>query len=78
VYQRFAHPGDGLPFYVVLDADGRPVVTSISPESGENIGFPVAKHELDTFGTILKRAAPDLAAADLATLRATCVRVMQR
>lgn len=78
MYRRFATPTAGLPFYVVFDGAGEPVVTSIAPDSGENIGFPVAKHDLDQFEKIMKRGAPKLTREDLATLRSACARMMRR
>lgn len=78
MYRRFATPSSGLPFYVVFDDAGEPVVTSIAPDSGENIGFPVAKHDLDQFEKIMKRGAPKLTREELATLRSACARMMRR
>ena len=78
MYRRFATPTAGLPFYVVFDGSGEPVVTSLAPDSGENIGFPVAKHDLDMFEKIMKRGASKITNAELATLRDACARLMRR
>ena len=78
LYLRYARDGGGLPFFVALDAQERAVVTSISPKTQENIGFPVAPQELDDFQGMLKRAAPAITAAELAIVRNACVRVAPR
>ncbi len=74
VYLRYTRDTVGLPFFVVLDAQERPVVTSIAPKTGENIGFPVQPDELEAFRVMLKHAAPMITGAELAAIRDACVR----
>lgn len=74
LYDRYAPEGAGLPFFVVLDANGRPRVNSIIPKTNENIGFPVSPEELDAFRAMLKRSTPAFTDAELAVIRAACVR----
>ena len=78
LYLRYARDGAGLPFFIVLDANERPVVTSISPKTHENIGFPVQPGELDDFQTMLKSASPAITGGEIATLRAACERAIAR
>jgi len=78
MYRRFATPSSGLPFYVVFDGAGEPVVSSLAPDSGVNIGFPVAKRDLDRFEKIIQRGAPKITNPELATLRGACARLLRR
>jgi thiol-disulfide isomerase/thioredoxin len=50
-------PG-GIPWYVILDADGKPLATS-DAEKG-NIGYPAEPHEIDAFMALLKQTARHL------------------
>lgn len=78
MYRRFATPTSGLPFYVVFDGAGEPVVSSLAPDSGVNIGFPIAKRDLDRFEKIIQQGAPKITATELATLRTACARLIRR
>lgn len=65
---------NGVPWYVILDADGKPLITSTSAEGdGEdgpsNIGFPSSKVGIDHFMTMLRQTAPRLSDEGLAALR---------
>jgi thiol-disulfide isomerase/thioredoxin len=64
---------NGVPWYVILDAAGRPLVTSNAKESEEwgstNIGFPSTKTGIDHFVTMLRQTAPRLSDQALASLR---------
>jgi len=59
----------GIPFYLVLDAKGAPLATSIRPGSG-NLGYPGSPDELKGFLALLKTGAPGLTAAEEAVLAA--------
>lgn len=78
MYRRFATPTSGLPFYVVFDGAGEPIVSSLAPDSGVNIGFPVAKHDLDRFEKIIQLGASKITPAELATLRRVCAELLRR
>jgi thiol-disulfide isomerase/thioredoxin len=72
-YEKGQH--NGVPWYVILDADGTPLVTSntdaVKREYGmSNIGFPSSKAGIDHFLEMLKRTAPRISAETLETLRA--------
>ncbi len=48
----------GIPWIVVLDSQGKPIITSESPKG--NIGFPVEPHEIEHFVKMLKETARNL------------------
>lgn len=65
----------GIPWYVILDADGTERVTSNLPatasrRAGTNMGFPTLPPEIDHFLTMLRDTAPHLPAERLAAMRA--------
>ena len=51
-------PG-GLPWMVILDGDGKELVTSNAEPTGKNIGGPAADWECAWFGVMLKRSRGD-------------------
>lgn len=59
-------PG-GIPWFVFLDADGKPIIDSTDPKDG-NVGFPAAPGEIAHFGTMLQKARKNLTDSDIATL----------
>lgn len=59
----------GIPFLVILSADGKTVVTSDGPAG--NIGHPAKDEEIDHFISMMKKSARSMTAADLAALRTT-------
>ena len=65
------HPGgSGIPWYAILDADGKVLATSDGPDG--NIGFP-GPHEPDGIAHFLKtlrETATRLSADDLSVLKA--------
>jgi thiol-disulfide isomerase/thioredoxin len=72
-YEKGQH--NGVPWYVILDADAAPLVTSntdaVKREYGmTNIGFPSSSAGIDHFLAMLKQTAPRLTAETLETLRA--------
>ncbi|BDU73887.1 thioredoxin family protein [Mesoterricola silvestris] len=61
----------GIPFYLVLDAQGAPRSSSIRPIAGgpaENIGYPGSPAEIQAFISLLKDGAPALTPAETAVL----------
>lgn len=65
---------NGVPWYVILDGDGKPLITSNAKDLGEdafstNIGFPSSKPGIDHFMTMLKQTAPRMSDVTLAGLR---------
>jgi thioredoxin-related protein len=53
----------GIPWFVILDADGKTQVTSDGPQG--NIGYPAQPHEIEHFLTMLKQTARKLEPAHL-------------
>ncbi|HWL94353.1 MAG TPA: thioredoxin family protein [Phycisphaerae bacterium] len=63
------HGGDqaGLPFIVILDADGKRLADGFA-KPGQNIGCPVAPEEVAHFIKIIRQTAPKLSDEQIATL----------
>ena len=63
---------NGVPWYVILDRTGKPLVTSNAKETQDygssNIGFPSSKEGIDHFLSILRQTAPGLSEPVLKTL----------
>jgi hypothetical protein len=64
----------GVPWYVILDSDGKPLITSNRAgkkgrESSTNIGFPSAQEGVDHFATMLRQTAPGLSAEKIEELK---------
>ena len=57
---------EGVPWYAILDADGKVMITSNAPamedsrSDSTNIGFPSSPEGIEHFLTMLKRTAPRL------------------
>lgn len=61
----------GFPFLVMTDENGKPLVNSYRDgKTSGNIGYPALPEEIDWYVAMLKRGAPDLSSADLATTHA--------
>ena len=65
---RKGNTGGGIPWIVILDADGKELVTSDSP--GGNIGCPVQPAEVDWFMQMISKTATELDGDELDALRA--------
>lgn len=59
----------GLPWMVVLDADGKELITS-NDEKGGNIGAPAQPEEIAHFMTMLRTVKQHLTDAEVATVLA--------
>lgn len=64
---------DGLPFFVILNADGRVVADSRSPRG--NVGFPVEPFEVEYFLKVVGETASTLTPAQLAVLNAALTKL---
>ena len=65
---------NGVPWYVILDEAGKPLITSNAKELDEdsvstNIGFPSSKPGIDHFLGMLRQTAPRLSDESIAALR---------
>ena len=63
VLGRFGGGEQGLPWFLFLDAEGQPLITSTGPEG--NVGCPWRDQEIAYFGTMLRAAAQQLSAAEI-------------
>jgi thioredoxin-related protein len=64
VLARFnASASGGIPWFVILDAKGKPIVTSDGPKG--NIGFPAEEHEIVHFVKMLNTSKKLLTDADI-------------
>jgi thiol-disulfide isomerase/thioredoxin len=72
VLKSLGGEGGGIPFFAVMNPDGKTLITSNRPvegnEKGENIGHPVKPEEVAHFMTILKKTAPRLTPAQGASI----------
>ena len=64
---RAGHAADGIPWMVVLDAEGKEVVTSDGPKG--NVGCPAQPDEIAWFRTMLERSKKRLTAAELDSIQ---------
>ena len=62
----------GYPLIVMLDASGKPIVTSLrpTPKGPDNVGYPDLRVEVDWFMQMLQQSAPNLSPQDTATIHA--------
>lgn len=63
----------GIPWFVLYDADGKPLANSEGPKG--NVGYPYQDDEIEFFVTMLEAARTNLADADIAVLRESMVAV---
>ncbi|MCC7291269.1 MAG: thioredoxin family protein [Phycisphaerales bacterium] len=64
----------GIPFFVVLDADGKKLADGVGDDGkgGKgNVGFPVEPHEVGHLISVLKQTGPQLTDADLKALESS-------
>ncbi len=61
----------GIPWFVVLDSAGQPIIASDGPKG--NIGHPATDEEIDHFVAMMKKSARNMTAPEIDTLRATLV-----
>jgi uncharacterized GH25 family protein/thiol-disulfide isomerase/thioredoxin len=73
--ERFPDAANGgVPWYAILDLDGKPLVTSNMPDKkarggSSNIGYPSAMKEVDHFVAMIRQTAPRLPAEKLEELK---------
>jgi thiol:disulfide interchange protein len=53
----------GIPFYAILDADGKTLGTSNGMPNGSNIGHPATEEEYAAYDRLLAKVAPRITAA---------------
>lgn len=69
VSSRFRTSETGIPWFVILDEQGDPIVDCEGPQG--NIGYPVAPHEIAHFLEMIKTSAPDIAPEKLTQIEAS-------
>ncbi len=57
----------GIPWFALLEADGKVIVTSSYPKG--NVGFPYAAEEIEAFGAMLAKGAVTITAKDIDALK---------
>jgi thiol-disulfide isomerase/thioredoxin len=65
---------EGVPWYAILDVDGKVLITSNapkedSPSGSSNIGFPSSPEGIEHFLTMIKQTAPHLSQKQINALR---------
>ncbi len=65
---RYRKQGSGLPWFLVLDGDGKVLITSDDPETGNNIGFPAADSEIAHFKVMLTKVAKNITQDEIEAL----------
>jgi hypothetical protein len=68
--KRYQEKSEGLPWFVFLDADAKPIITATAAD-GKNVGFPAQPNEIAHFKTMLEKAKRHLSADDIAGLIAS-------
>jgi thiol-disulfide isomerase/thioredoxin len=66
VLDEYCKTPGGIPWTVILGADGKAIVTSDGPKG--NIGYPAEPHEVAHFLAMLKQTARSLDASDMARI----------
>jgi thiol-disulfide isomerase/thioredoxin len=69
---KLAGGDQGVPYFAMLDETGEWITDSKMPAGDgppENLGYPSGPDEIDWFVHMVKKAAPDMAAEDVKTLR---------
>ena len=62
----------GYPYIVITDDKGEWIIDSVEPVKdgpGQNTGYPSAPNEIDWFMRMLRKSVPDMAPADVKTIR---------
>ncbi len=76
LYAQYRPANDGIPWFCVIDAQGKPLATSVNAKD-ENIGFPSKDEEIAVFGALLAQVAKNLTAADIEALKHSLVEVRE-
>lgn len=72
VRKRFARQPGGIPWFVFLDGNGKPIITSDDPDGG-NIGFPTSDPEIAYFKRMIQKVAKNITASDIEMLEKSLV-----
>ena len=69
IMNEFGGKDSGLPFYVFLNSQGKKIIDSKAMPKNQNIGYPAAKEEIETFVKLLKTSSPDLTKKQLSKIK---------
>ena len=72
LFKSYSGGQQSVPFFAFLDSNGKTLSASVN-SSGQNIGYPTSDAELDSFDAMFAKAAPKMAKADIARVRAAIV-----
>ena len=72
VLKRFTRQAGGIPWFVFLDGDGKPIITSDDPDGG-NVGFPTTDPEIAHFTRMVQKVAKHISAAEIEMLEKSLV-----
>jgi len=70
--KRYSPKSDGIPWFVFIGPDGKPVVDSNDPKHG-NIGFPAQDFEIAHFKVMLERVAKQMTREEIEFLTKSLV-----
>ena len=68
----------GVPYYAILNEEGKKIADSNAMPGGGNIGYPAIPTEILAFRNLLKRTAPRLTDDELVPLAAYLQRPVER
>ena len=73
LFTNLGGPPGEVPFLVMLDETGSPIVNSNRPEGRktENIGYPEEPEEISWFMTMLRKAAPAISSDEAQTMESS-------
>src|SRR5512140_354503 len=64
--KKYQEKGGGIPWFVVLDDEAKPLVTSDGPKG--NVGFPAQPYEIEYFKVMLDKVNRQLTDQDISVL----------
>jgi hypothetical protein len=70
--KRYSPKSEGIPWFVFLDANGKPLINSNDPAHG-NIGFPAQDSEIAYFKVMLDKVAKRMTREDIEFLAKSLV-----
>lgn len=70
--KRYLAKEEGIPWFVFLDGDGKAIIDSADPNSG-NIGFPAQDSEIAWFKVMLEKVARRMTSQDIEMLTKSLV-----
>jgi len=65
--KRYNSKSDGVPWFVFIDSDGKPIIDSDDPTHG-NVGFPAEDFEIAHFKVMLEKVAKQITREDIDVL----------